>query len=78
MFSFQVELSFDRGEDFTMNTVKVSAIADRDSYIAFSAVPSDLYHAGMSEGLDENEVHRRKNLRPNTSTHNLYIVLISL
>lgn len=73
-----MELSIDRGEDFTMNTVKVSAMADRDSYIAFSAVPSDLYHAGMSDGLTENEVHRRKYLRPDTCTHNLYIVLFSL
>lgn len=50
----EVKIFFNRGKDFTQDTVEVNAYADPGSYVALTAVPYDLYIRGMSSGLSQN------------------------
>lgn len=51
-----MKIFFNRGKDFTQDTVEVNAYADPGSYVALTAVPYDLYIRGMSSGLSQNIV----------------------
>lgn len=44
------------GKDFTRDTIEITAFADPGSYLAFSAMPYDLYSRGLNDGLTENNV----------------------
>ena len=45
-----------KGKDFTLHSIEINAIADPGSYVAFAAMPNDLYSRGMNDGLTENDV----------------------
>lgn len=45
-----------RGKDFTRDTIEINAWADPGSYLAFAAMPYDLYSRGLNDGLTENNV----------------------
>lgn len=45
-----------KGKDFTLHSIEINAIADPGSYVAFAAMPNDLYSKGMNDGLTENNV----------------------
>ncbi|XP_069113947.1 CD109 antigen-like [Argopecten irradians] len=53
MKSNQVGAKINRGKDFTRDTVEIMATADPGSYVAFAAMPSDLYTRGINDGLTE-------------------------
>lgn len=50
----EVKLTFNRGKDFTQDTVEINAYADPGSYVAIAAVPYDLYIRGMGAGITQN------------------------
>ena len=50
----QVYAEINKGKDFTLHTLEINAIAEPGSYVAFSAMPNDLYSRGMNDGLNEN------------------------
>ncbi|KAJ8303360.1 LOW QUALITY PROTEIN: hypothetical protein KUTeg_019756 [Tegillarca granosa] len=41
------------GKDFTRDTVEIITTADPGSYMAFAAMPDDLYRRGINDGLTE-------------------------
>lgn len=49
-----VYAEINKGKDFTLHTLEINAIAEPGSYVAFSAMPNDLYSRGMNDGLNEN------------------------
>ena len=52
-----MELSINRGKDFSRDTVEFNAKADPGSYVAFSGMLLDLYSRGLSDGITENKVN---------------------
>lgn len=53
---FKVNAVINKGKDFTLHSIEINAIADPGSYVAFAAMPNDLYSRGMNDGLTENDV----------------------
>ena len=45
-----------KGKDFTLHEVEVNAISEPGSYVAFAAMPNEMYSRGMNDGLSENNV----------------------
>lgn len=45
-----------KGKDFTLHQVEVNAMSMPGSYVAFAAMPNELYSRGMNDGLSENNV----------------------
>lgn len=56
MFYPQMTLKFNRGKDFTYQSVEISSTADPLSYVAFSAIEYQLYELGARNGLTWEEV----------------------
>ena len=54
--SFQMSVKFNRGKDFTLDTVEITAQADPLSYVAFSALEYHMYGLGIRNGLSWEEV----------------------
>eukprot|EP00106_Octopus_bimaculoides_P012375 XP_014779817.1 PREDICTED: CD109 antigen-like [Octopus bimaculoides] len=52
----EVRATFNRGKDFTRDTIEINAYADPGSYVAFAAVPYDLYIRGMGAGITQNKL----------------------
>lgn len=52
----QVNAVINKGKDFTLHSIEINAIADPGSYVAFAAMPNDLYSRGLNDGLTENNV----------------------
>jgi hypothetical protein len=52
----QVKAIINKGKDFTLHSIEINAIAEPGSYVAFAAMPNDLYSKGMNDGLTENNV----------------------
>ncbi|GAB1599163.1 C3 and PZP-like alpha-2-macroglobulin domain-containing protein 8 [Argonauta hians] len=52
----KVQATFNRGKDFTRDTIEINAFADPGSYVAFAAVPYDLYIRGMGAGITQNQL----------------------
>ena len=52
----QMQLRFNRGKDFTYQSIELTAIADPLSYVAFSAIEYQLYELGARNGLTWEEV----------------------
>ncbi|XP_048773201.1 CD109 antigen-like [Ostrea edulis] len=48
----KVGATVNRGKDFTRDTVEILATADKGAYIAFAAIPLDLYKRGLNDGLN--------------------------
>lgn len=57
-YLLQVNAVINKGKDFTLHSIEINAIADPGSYVAFSAMPNDLYSRGMNDGLTENDVSK--------------------
>jgi len=55
-FIIQMSVKFNRGKDFSYNTVEITATADPLSYVAFSAIEYQLYELGAKNGLTWEEV----------------------
>ncbi|KAL4235441.1 endopeptidase inhibitor [Mactra antiquata] len=51
-----VSAVINKGKDFTLHTVEINALAEPGSYVAFAAIPNDLYSKGMNDGLTENNL----------------------
>lgn len=51
-----MQLKFNRGKDFTYQSVEITATADPVSYVAFSAMEYQLYELGARNGLTWDEV----------------------
>ena len=51
-----MQLRFNRGKDFTYQSIELTAIADPLSYVAFSAIEYQLYELGARNGLTWEEV----------------------
>lgn len=51
--SNQVMAKVNLGKDFTRDTVEIITTADPGSYMAFAAMPDDLYRRGINDGLTE-------------------------
>lgn len=49
---FKVGAQVNRGKDFTRDTVEILATADPGAYVAFAAIPLDLYKRGLNDGLN--------------------------
>ena len=45
-----------KGKDFTLHQVEVNAISEPGSYVAFAAMPNEMFSRGMNDGLSENDV----------------------
>lgn len=54
----QMSVKFNRGKDFSYNTVEIIAKADPLSYVAFSAIEYSLYQLGARNGLTWDEVNQ--------------------
>ncbi|WAR12173.1 CPMD8-like protein [Mya arenaria] len=52
-----VNAVINKGKDFTLHTLEINAIAEPGSYVAFAAMPNDLYSKGMNDGLTENNFY---------------------
>lgn len=52
LFFFKVGAQVNRGKDFTRDTVEILATADPGAYVAFAAIPLDLYKRGLNDGLN--------------------------
>jgi len=52
-----MSLRFNRGKDFSYNTVEVIATADPLSYVAFSAMPHYIHVLGGRNGFTWDEVN---------------------
>lgn len=52
VFFFKVGAQVNRGKDFTRDTVEILATADPGAYVAFAAIPLDLYKRGLNDGLN--------------------------
>ena len=50
---WQVSAVVNRGKDFTRDTIEIKAFADPGAYVAFAALPLDLYKRGLNDGLNE-------------------------
>lgn len=51
-YHIQVGATVNRGKDFTRDTVEILATADPGAYVAFAAIPLDLYKRGLNDGLN--------------------------
>ena len=51
-----MSVKFNRGKDFTLDTVEITAQADPLSYVAFSALEYHIYGLGIRNGLSWEEV----------------------
>ncbi|XP_060595854.1 CD109 antigen-like [Ruditapes philippinarum] len=51
-----VKAIINKGKDFTLHSIEINAIAEPGSYVAFAAMPNDLYSKGMNDGLTENNL----------------------
>ncbi|KAK3086321.1 hypothetical protein FSP39_016806 [Pinctada imbricata] len=49
----KVSAVVNRGKDFTRDTIEIKAFADPGAYVAFSALPLDIYKRGLTDGLNE-------------------------
>lgn len=61
-----------KGKDFTLHTIEINAVAEPGSYVAFAAMPNDLYSKGMNDGLTENNV---THLYPSTHEKFTYFIV---
>ncbi|KAK6185943.1 hypothetical protein SNE40_008070 [Patella caerulea] len=52
----QVKLNLNRGKDFSRDTLEFNAYADPGSYVAFAAMPHDLFIRGLNDGISENNL----------------------
>lgn len=51
-----MSVKFNKGKDFSMNSVEISVKADPLSYVAFSALEYHMYDLGIRNGLSWEEV----------------------
>lgn len=65
LFFFKVGAQVNRGKDFTRDTVEILATADPGAYVAFAAIPLDLYKRGLNDGLNHWTVSIQSEARGN-------------
>ena len=53
---FQVKAEVNLGKDFTRDSVEIRGECDPGSYMAFAAMPLDIYARGLNDGLTEYRV----------------------
>lgn len=58
---FQVKVEVNLGKDFTRDSVEIRGECDPGSYMAFAAMPLDIYARGLNDGLTEYRVSSWKN-----------------
>ena len=56
----QVDAQFNRGKDFTGDTVEVNAWTDPSAYIGFSGIDYELWAYGWGTFITETEVRENK------------------
>ncbi|ESO98375.1 hypothetical protein LOTGIDRAFT_231429 [Lottia gigantea] len=52
----QVKLTINQGKDFSRDSIEFNAYADPGSYVAFAAMPHDLFIRGLNDGISENNL----------------------
>ena len=53
-----------KGKDFTLHQVEINAISEPGSYVAFAAMPNEMFSRGMNDGLSENDVSLSYRVNP--------------
>lgn len=56
LWLFQVKAEVNLGKDFTRDSVEIRGESDPGSYMAFAAIPLDIYARGLNDGLTEYRV----------------------